>query len=102
MANTEKGNLPAPTVGELILYQTQDGQTRLQVRLEGETAWLTQAQMGELFQTTKQSVSLHIQNMFTGAEITPLPEGLKTVRETCKKPGRRIKGVTTEDYYPVR
>jgi hypothetical protein len=69
MANNEKQNLPAPLGGDLILYQTEDGQTRLQVRLEGETVWLTQAQMAELFQTTKQNVSLHIQNIFTEAEL---------------------------------
>src|ERR1035437_3313762 len=59
-------NKPA---SEVILYQTEDNQTRLQVRFEGETAWLTQAQMAELFQTTKQNVSLHIQNVFTEKEL---------------------------------
>ena len=49
---------------ELILYQTEDNRTRIEVRLENETVWLTQAQMAELFQTTKQNVSLHIQNIF--------------------------------------
>ena len=63
MADTNK---PA---SEVILYQTEDNQTRLQVRFEGETAWLTQAQMAELFQTTKQNVSLHIQNVFTEKEL---------------------------------
>jgi hypothetical protein len=53
--------------GEVILYQTEDSQTRVQVRLDGKTAWLTQAQMAELFQTTQQNVSLHIQNIYKGA-----------------------------------
>lgn len=54
---------------EFVLYQTEDQQTRIQVRFEGETAWLTQAQMADLFQTTKQNVSLHIQNIFTEGEL---------------------------------
>jgi len=52
-----------------FFYQTEDGKTRLQVRLEGETVWLTQAQMVDLFQTTKQNVSLHIQNIFEEKEL---------------------------------
>jgi hypothetical protein len=57
--------------GEMILYQTEDSQTRVQVRLDGQTAWLTQAQMAELFQTTQQNVSLHIQNIYAEGELTP-------------------------------
>jgi len=55
--------------GAVVLYQTEDGKTRLEVRFEGETAWLTQAQMVDLFQTTKQNVSLHIQNLFDEQEL---------------------------------
>ena len=54
---------------QLLLYQTEDGKTRLEVRLENETVWLTQAQMAELFQTTKQNVSLHIRNSFNENEL---------------------------------
>src|ERR1035437_3246242 len=61
---------PQPN-SEIILYQTEDNQTRLQVRLEGETVWLTQAQMAELFQTTQQNASLHIQNIYEEGELTP-------------------------------
>ena len=43
---------------DIIIYQTEDGQTQIDVRLENDTVWLTQAQMVELFQTTKQTVSL--------------------------------------------
>jgi len=57
---------------QFLLYQTSDGQTRLEVRLENETVWLSQNQMAELFQTTKQNVSLHIRNIFKEGE---LPEG---------------------------
>jgi hypothetical protein len=55
--------------GEVILYQTEDLQTRLQVRLDGQTAWLTQAQMAELFQTTIPNVNLHLKNVFAEGEL---------------------------------
>ena len=54
---------------EFIFYQTEDNQTRLQVRLEGETVWLAQAQMAELFQTTIPNVSMHIRNVFAEGEL---------------------------------
>ncbi len=54
---------------EILLYQTEDGQTKVEVRLENETVWLTQAQMVELFQTTKQNISLHIRNIFQEGEL---------------------------------
>jgi len=56
---------------EIIIYQTDDGRTKIDVRMEDETVWLTQAQMAELFQTTKQNVSLHINN---GLAKENLPE----------------------------
>lgn len=54
---------------ELIIYQSEDGKTKVEVRLEGETVWLTQGQMVDLFQTTKQNVSLHIKNCFDEGEL---------------------------------
>jgi hypothetical protein len=54
---------------EFIIYQTEDGLTKIDVRMEDETVWLTQTQMAELFQTTKQNISLHIANAFKEAEI---------------------------------
>ena len=54
---------------EILLYQTEDGQLKIQVRLEDETVWLTQAHMVELFQTTKQNISLHIKNIFDEGEL---------------------------------
>jgi len=54
---------------EIVIYQTEDGRTRIDVRLEDETVWLSQAQMAELFQSTKQNVSLHINNAFNDGEI---------------------------------
>ncbi len=54
---------------EIILYQTEDGRTRIQCRLEDETLWLTQAQMAELFQTTPKNVTLHVKSIFAEGEI---------------------------------
>jgi len=54
---------------DLILYQTADGCTRIQCRFENETVWLTQQQMAELFQTTQQNVSLHLQNIYDEGEL---------------------------------
>ena len=54
--------------GEIVLYQPE-GEVRLEVRVENETVWLTQAQMAELFHATKQNVSLHIANIFREGEL---------------------------------
>lgn len=54
---------------EIVIYQTSDGITKIDVRMEDETVWLTQAQMSELFQTTKQNISLHINNAIKEGEI---------------------------------
>ncbi len=49
---------------EILLYQTEDGQTKIDVRLEEETVWLSQAQMGELFQKERSVITKHIKNIF--------------------------------------
>ena len=54
---------------EIILYQTEDGRTRIQCRFENETIWLTQAQIAELFQTTPQNVTLHLRGIFAEGEL---------------------------------
>jgi len=63
-------NQPAnPGTPGFVLYQAPDGKSRLSVRLEGKTVWLTQAQMAELFQTTKQNISLHVRNILEDKEL---------------------------------
>jgi len=57
------------TSSELLFYATEDGNSKIEVRLENETVWLSQMQMVELFQTTKQNVSLHIRNIFAEGEL---------------------------------
>lgn len=54
---------------ELLIYTSPDGKTRIDVRLQDETVWLSQAQLSELFQTTKQNISLHIKNVFDESEL---------------------------------
>ena len=54
----------------IILYQTEDGRTRIQCRFENETVWLTQQHMAELFQTTKQNVGQHLKNILEEGELT--------------------------------
>ena len=59
-------NIQSP---EIVLYQP-DESTRLEVRLEDDTVWLTQAQMSELFQTTRNNITLHIRNIFNEGELS--------------------------------
>ena len=54
---------------EIILYQTESGQTKLEVRLENETVWLTQKQLSELFQRDKSVITRHIGNVFKENEL---------------------------------
>ena len=54
---------------ELILYQTEDGRTRIQCRFENETLWLTQKLMAELFQKDVRTINEHLQNVFTEGEL---------------------------------
>ena len=54
---------------QIIIYQTEDGQTRVDVRMENETVWLTQAQMAELFQTDRTSIVRHINNIYKIEEL---------------------------------
>jgi len=58
-----------PGGGELLVYRTEDGRVKLDVRLEDETVWLTQQLMAELFQTTQQNISHHIRSVYEEAEL---------------------------------
>ena len=80
--------------GEIIIYSDPDGQTALEVRLEEDTVWLTQVQMEALFTSTKQNVSLHINNIYKEGELeknstvkyslTVRQEGSRTVKRKIK------------------
>ena len=73
--------------GEIILYQREDGAVQIDVRVEDETVWLTQQQIAELFDTTKQNVNLHIQNIFNEGEL--LPEATVKKSLTVQNEGTR-------------
>ncbi len=62
-------NMPDKLRSEVLLYQSDDGKTRIQVHFAGETAWLTQSQMAELFQTSIPNVSMHVRNVFREGEL---------------------------------
>ena len=64
----ESGTTPPPG-GQFLVYQTEDGKLKIEVRFEGETVWLTQQHMAELFQTTKQNVGQHLKSIFTEGEL---------------------------------
>src|SRR5690349_13742123 len=58
-----------PPQTSLILYQTEDGRTRVECRFQDETLWLTQAQMADLFQTTPQNITLHLKAIYSEGEV---------------------------------
>ncbi len=67
-----KKSSPTPSdihLGEILLYQTEDGQTRVQCRLEDETLWLTQAQIAELFQKDLRTINEHLGNIYDEGEL---------------------------------
>ena len=76
-----------PNKGEIVMYQP-DETIRLEVRVENETVWLTQQQMAELFNATKQNISLHINNIYDEGEL----EQIATVKDylTVQKEGKRM------------
>ena len=55
----------------LILYTSEDGASRIQLRADGQTVWLTQAEMAELFDVTPDNISLHLKNIFSDKELEP-------------------------------
>jgi len=85
---------PAPvTVSRILFYQSEDGTSRIEVRLEEGTVWLPQALIAELYQTTKQNISLHIRNIFDDGELQPeatVKEYLTVQHEGSRAVQRRV------------
>lgn len=84
---------PGPAI---ILYKTEDGRSRVEVRLDHDTVWLTQNLMAELFQTTQQNISLHVRNIYEEGELTPEAthkEYLSVRQEGARQVQRKL------DYY---
>lgn len=65
-----KHSLPFHGNSQIIIYKTEDGQTKIDVRFEKETVWLTQNALAKLFQTTKNNISQHVKNIFEEGELT--------------------------------
>ena len=87
-------------MSNILIYKDKDGLTKIDIRLENETLWITQQQMADLFQTTKQNVSLHISNSYKECELqesatvkdflTVQHEGKRRVKRSLQT-GRSIK-----------
>jgi len=81
-------NNPTPhNTSQFIIYQTEGGQTKIEVRLEDETVWLTQQLMADLFQTSKQNISHHINRIYEEGELAPeaTVKNYLTVRQEGKR-----------------
>ena len=86
MMEDKKGG--SDTVGsEIIIYQTEDGHTKIDVKFEDETVWLTQAQLCELYQTSKSNISEHIKHIFEEGELeeTSVVRKFRTTASDGKK-----------------
>ena len=96
MSRKKKQDTILETRGQFLVYETENGNVKIDVRLAEQTVWLTQQLMAELFQTTKQNISLHVQNIFEEGEL--LPEA--TVKEylTVRREGSRQVQRTLEYY----
>ncbi len=81
-SNGKREEAPAERQSEVVVYQGEDGRSRVLVRIVDDSVWLTQAQLAELYQTTKQNISLHVQNILLEGELT--------------------RGATVKDYLTVR
>ena len=87
-------NKLANTNNNIIFYTTDDGQVKIEVRLEDENVWLTQNAMAELFNTTKQNISLHIKNIFEENELdetSTVKESLTVQNEGSRMVERKVK-----------
>ena len=69
MKNTFSHEIVSGNNSSIILYQSEDGQTHVDVRMENDTVWLTQAQMAELFETDRTSIVRHINNIYKTEEL---------------------------------
>jgi hypothetical protein len=85
-----------PTHGQFLVYKTEDGRIKLDVRFEGETVWLTQPMLAELFQTTVPNISMHIRNIYEEGELAP-EATLKNYLMVRNEGARQVKRLL--DYY---
>ena len=84
---TDKSKPSPPPGGQFLVYQTEDGKLKIDVRFEGETVWLTQQHMAALFQTSVPNISMHIRNVFAEGELqagSVVKESLTTAADSKK------------------
>ena len=93
--NTE----PSPA-SDLILYQSEDGKTRIQCRFEDESLWLTQAQIANLFQTTPQNITQHIKAIYEEGELSE-DSTCKPLLQVRSEGGRQVKRTLTHYSLPI-
>lgn len=84
---TPDSAIEPPEQGQFLVYQAEDGKLKLDVRLQGETVWLTQQHMAELFQTSKQNISQHLKQIFAEGEL--VEEAVVKIFFTTASDGRR-------------
>jgi len=88
--------LPSIPGGQFLLYQTADGRSRIEVRIQGETVWLTQQQMADLFQVDKSRISRHLKNIYDEGELQT--EATVAFYATVRREGKRQVNRNLEHY----
>lgn len=92
----KKKSEQVPVNSDLILYQAEDGKTKIEVRLQGETVWLTLNQVAELFQVDKSGISRHLKNIYETGEL--MPDATVANFATVQQEGSRSVQRTVEYY----
>jgi hypothetical protein len=85
-------------MSDLILSTTEDGRSQIKLRTENQTVWLTQIEMAELFDTTKQNISLHLKNLFEDGEL----DAAATVKQSLTVQTKLNQTATTGKYSIVQ
>ena len=75
--------------GEILIYQTDDGQTNIEVKIEDDTVWLTQQQMSELFQTSRTNIVEHIKHIYEEGELDEIST-CRNFRQVRKEGNREV------------
>ncbi len=83
---------------KILIYTSDDGQVKIEVRLEDENVWLTQNAMAELFNTTKQNISLHIKNIFKEKELDMLNRMVSAYLDVAEINALNMHPMTMKDW----
>ncbi|GHU48827.1 hypothetical protein AGMMS50289_25780 [Betaproteobacteria bacterium] len=82
--------------GEFLLYQTEDARTRVQLRLQGETVWLSQKQLAELYQKDVRTINEHLKNIYANGELDP-DRTIRKFRIVAREAARNVERLV--DHY---